>query len=538
MIIDLRKIESGRNFSADICIVGTGVAGLTLARGLLKAGLKICLVESGGGDFDQETQDLYDGEVTGRTYSPLNKSRLRFFGGTTAIWGGRCVPLDPIDFEPRPGILDTGWPFRIDALSEYYSKARELFELPFEEYDERLWPKTGIAPPDFDPDRMRSGFWQVDDKYWRFGLAQCRDLTAHPNVDLLLHANVVNIETGEAARNVTDLHIASLDGKIGTIKARVFVLACGGIENARLLLAANKVNARGLGNDHDQVGRYFMEHPRARIGTVDLHDPVAFWVAYRKHFLSGGKKLIPALRLGEKTQRDTGALNSAMTLKFQRSPEDGLPPTRTLYDTVLKHSSPNRFMRRVWRTQRRIVDFASASGVRDVAKRQMRRGQGKLYLIARAEQAPNPDSRILLSNERDALGMRKSVMDWRLLPIDTHSVRVLADTFDAELRRIGLGSVEKSEWLETDTVDWPIDLAIGRHPIGGYHHMGTTRMADDPTQGVVNAQCRTHGIDNLYIAGSSVFPTSGWANPTLTIVAMTLRLADHLSATVPTGKAG
>ena len=134
------------------------------------------------------------------------------------------------------------------------------------------------------------------------------------------------------------------------------------------------------------------------------------------------------------------------------------------------------------------------------------------------------------------MGMRKSILDWRLLPIDTHSIRVLADTFDAELKRTGLGSVEKSEWLETDTVDWPIDLAIGRHPIGGYHHMGTTRMADDPTQGVVDAQCRTHGIENLYIAGSSVFPTSGWANPTLTIVAMTLRLADHLSETIPVGK--
>ena len=374
MIIDFRKAEDSQIFEADVCIVGTGVAGLTLARGLLKSGLKICLVESGGGDFDQATQDLYDGEVTGRTYSPLKKSRLRFFGGTTAIWGGRCVPLDPIDFEPRPGILETGWPFRIEALSEYYSKATDLFELPFEEYDERLWPKTGIAPPAFDSYQLRSGFWQVDDKYWRFGLAQSGDLTSHPNVSLLLHANVVDIKTGEAAQNVTDLKIASLDGKNGTIKARAFVLACGGIENARLLLAADKVNARGLGNDHDQVGRYFMEHPRARIGTVDLHDPVAFWVAYRKHFLSGGNKLIPALRLGEKTQRETGALNSAMTLKFQKPPEKGLPPTRALYDTVLKNSSPNRFMRRLWRTQRRVVDFASASGVRDVAKRQMRKG--------------------------------------------------------------------------------------------------------------------------------------------------------------------
>ncbi len=529
MIIDFRETEEGYTTSADICIVGTGVAGLTLARELLKTGLKICLVESGGEDFDRDTQDLYDGEVTGRTYSPLKKSRLRFFGGTTAIWGGRCVPLDPIDFEPRPGICETGWPFRIDALSEYYAKANEHFELPFDVYDERLWEKTNINPPAFDHDQIRSGFWQFDDKYWRFGLAQCRDLTEHPRVEVLLHANVVNIDTNDNTHKITQLQIASLNGKRGAIKARKFVLACGGIENARLLLAADQINPQGLGNDHDQVGRYFMEHPRARIGTLKLQDPVSFWLTYRKHFLRGGHKVIPALRLGEKIQRETRALNSAMTIKFQVSPEKGVTSSKALYDTILKRSSPNRFMRRIWRYQRRTTDFFSSLGVRDLAKRQMKAGKGDLYLIGRAEQAPNPDSRIMLSSERDALGMRKSVLDWRLLPVDTHSLRVLADTFDGELRRINLGSVEKSNWLETDTVDWPIDPTIGRHPIGGYHHMGTTRMADDARQGVVDAQCCVHGIDNLYIAGSSVFPTSGWANPTLTIVAMTLRLADHLA---------
>jgi choline dehydrogenase-like flavoprotein len=152
-----------------------------------------------------------------------------------------------------------------------------------------------------------------------------------------------------------------------------------------------------------------------------------------------------------------------------------------------------------------------------------------LYVITRGEQAPNPDSRILLSDKRDALGQRRADLDWQMTDIDKHTAKIMAKVIDAEFRRLGLGTMEPAAWLDEPGPKWPVDLTVGNHPIANYHQMGGTRMSDDPSKGVVDANCRVHGYDNLYVAGSSVFVTSGWANPTLTIAALALRLADHLS---------
>ncbi|RDD60773.1 FAD-dependent oxidoreductase [Ferruginivarius sediminum] len=530
MLVDFNDVQDEAIFDADVCVVGGGVAGITLARALKETGCEVCLLESGGFDFDHRTQSLYDGDVVGRTYHPLSESRLRFFGGTTAIWGGRCAPLDPIDFVQRPGIPDTGWPLTHADLAHYYRRAAEAFELPYRTFDESLWTELNTDPPKFDQNRVRTGFWQFDDAYWRFGIANSSDLTGAARVRVVVHANVVEIETDETAGHVTGLRLASLNGRRGRARARAYVLACGGIENARLLLASNRVAKNGLGNDHDIVGRYFMEHPRARIAKLELDDPATFWATFRKQFARGGRKLIPVLRLSEHVQRQAGVLNTAATVKFQRAPMRGVPISQAVYTTLRKHGTPNRAMRRLWRLYRQGNDALQAWGERPLRRTQLNRGIGSLYLIARAEQAPNPESRVLLTRERDTLDLPKVALDWQLSEVDGRTLRMLVETMDDELRRLRLGRAHPMDWLAESDVDWPVDPTIGRHPIGGYHHMGTTRMATDPRRGVVDVDARVHLVDNLYVAGSSVFPTSGWANPTMTIVALTLRLADSITA--------
>lgn len=528
MLVDLSACEDGTGFEADLCIVGAGAAGITLARALRGTGLDVCLLESGGLDFDARTQALYEGESTGRPYYPLDGARLRFFGGTTAIWGGRCVPLDDIDFAPRPGVPYSGWPLTADELAPYYRRTAELLELPFRHFDATLWRRVPASPPAFREERIVTRFWQFDEAYWRFGFANCRDIVDSGNIRAVIHANVVDIATDENARHVRHLEIASLSGVRGRVRARAYVLACGGIENARLLLASNRVAPAGLGNGRDLVGRFFMEHPHARIGEVEAPDRAALWSAFRKHFARGGHKLIPALRLGDPVQRREGVLNPAATLRFERAAGAGVPAGRAIYERIRTHAPPNRHMRRLWRLYRRGNDLLQHWGERPLRTAQLRRGLGRLCVIARAEQAPNPDSRVRLSAERDALGMAKASLDWRLTELDTRSLRVFVETLDAELRRLAVGRAAPAPWLAGAGGDWPVDPTVGRHPLGGYHHMGTTRMASDPTRGVVDAQCRVHGVDNLYIAGSSLFPTGGWANPTMTLMALALRLADHL----------
>jgi choline dehydrogenase-like flavoprotein len=182
----------------------------------------------------------------------------------------------------------------------------------------------------------------------------------------------------------------------------------------------------------------------------------------------------------------------------------------------------------LWHLYRRAVLRVREHIGPAIAWANVRRGAYGLYTVIRAEQAPNPDSRVTLTGERDALGMPRVALDWRLSPIDKRSVRVTMEALDGELRRLDLGTCTPEPWLAEDGPDWEVDPLISNHPIGGFHHMGTTRMAASPRAGVVDADCRVHGVANLYVAGSSVFPTGGWANPTLTIVALALRLADHL----------
>jgi len=492
-------------------------------------GLSVCLLESGGLDYEEATQDLYDGANIGMPYYELDQSRLRFFGGTVAIWGGRCALMDPIDFANRPWVPYSGWPIGRSELDPHYRNAHQLFDVGRFNYEQEVWEELGLADPGFDPVKLDAKLWRFDELSERFTAARANDVLQAAGIRVLLHANVVNIQANPAATSIDHVEVRPLGGEARKVRARRYVLACGAIENSRLLLASNDVEPAGIGNRHDLVGRYFMEHPAGRVGKVETSRAYEIWALFQKRFMPAGPPLAPALRLADDAQREHRALNSIVTFKLQRDPARGVAIGNRIYHRMVHSIAPTQQGRKLDQLYRGVRTWIHRSVRNTVERARARAGMTDLYVITRGEQAPNPDSRVLLSDKRDALGQRRADLDWQMTDIDKHTAKVMAQVIDAEFRRLSLGTMEPAAWLDEPGPQWPIDLTVGNHPIANYHQMGGTRMSDDASKGVVDANCRVHGYDNLYVAGSSVFVTSGWANPTLTIAALALRLADHLS---------
>jgi choline dehydrogenase-like flavoprotein len=529
MLIDLDKAADDLSLEVEICIVGAGAAGVALARDLMKSGRDVCLLEAGGMDYEASTQSLFEGENIGMKYYDLDHSRLRFFGGTTNIWGGRNVPLDPIDFDKREWVPHSGWPITFNDLRKYYRIAHDSLELGEFNYEADNWEKLGLNPLDFDPEKINTRFWRFDHIAERFSSRRSEDLVKARNVQIVLHANTVGLQAAENASGIVRVDAITLQGRKLQVKAQHFVLACGAIENARLLLASNNVEANGLGNQHDQLGRYFMEHPHGRIAHIETQDPAAFWALYRKRFPVGDVPVAPAMVLSPSLQQKLGILNSAATFNLQKDPSKGVTLSKRTYMNLKYTLSPTTSGRLLWQTWRGSLNWLQRHVSMPLLRSVVKMKRMNLYVMARAEQAPNPDSRVRLSAQKDALGCQRADLDWRLNALDKETMLQFGRVLGKEFDRLGLGKLTTCEWLEDGKPEWPVDITVGNHPIGGYHHMGTTRMSTSPRKGIVDANCTVHGYDNLHIAGSSVFTTGGWANPTLTILALTHRLGDHLN---------
>lgn len=530
MLIDLRAVEANQTFEAPICILGAGVAGLTLARRLLSLGWPVLLVESGGLDFEAPVQQLATGRSVGHEYYPLDAIGLRMLGGTTAIWGGRCAELDPIDFEARPWVPHSGWPLSHDDLRPYYQRALEIFQVPAPQAGRQAMARRLPLLEELDGDDLAVGCWSFDDVADRFAAPRIGDVVDHPNCRVLIHATATALALDASGGAVTSARLADVSGKNATVVARHFILALGGVENPRLLLASRDLATAGIGNAHDLVGRFFMEHPHARGGSV--RGP-AMWELLRsfgrRHRVDTASHAA-LLRLSEECQRRLGCLNSALTLGL-RQPECARQALIARSYAALKHNFDATVTnRRLWRATKRTARRLNELTYPLRPWLAIKSGRAEVAVIIRAEQAPNPHSRVRLGNDVDALGMPRVELDWNFTALDKTSVRTLVDTLGGTLERGRLGGLRRAEWLDEDGPLWHTDAMISAHPIGGYHHMGTTRMADDPAQGVVDRHGRVHGVANLHVAGSSVFPTAGWANPTLTIAALALRLADRFGA--------
>ncbi|HEX4273433.1 MAG TPA: GMC family oxidoreductase [Rhizomicrobium sp.] len=492
-LIDARTLPDATVLTPDLAIIGGGPAGISLALALADSKISIALLESGGMNFDPKVQNMYAGDETGVRYTALDAGRLRFLGGSTNHWGGWCRPMDEADFEAQDWMPYSGWPITRDALKAHYPRAQQLVEAGAWMYDQAGPTMTAMAP------QMPLGAGGVYTSWFQFsktrdsvlptyfGHRYEQDLRAARNVTPYSHANVTGIRMSSNGRVVDHIDIATLNDKHFKVKPRMVVLACGGMENARLLLASSDVTPQGIGNQNDLVGRFFADNPIPR-GVATL---VVF----------GGT--LPVY-YGTNTTVSNGTILKAAfapTAKWRR--DQKVAGSLTTVDDPVELDDTGRAA---------VVTAALALGVDASGAKAYSLGCGM-------ELQPDPDRRLTLTSEKDALGLPRLKLDMRIADADFAGYRKTLAELGRQLlaSRAGVLRINydhREQWL--DAMDW------------GNHHLGTTRMSNDPKQGVVDADCKVHGVDNLFVAGSSVFPSYSASNPTLNLIALTLRLGDHL----------
>jgi choline dehydrogenase-like flavoprotein len=523
MIRDFAGFDDGASAAADICIVGGGAAGITIAREFIGTRFSVLMLEGGGLEAEAETQKLYESEVVGLPHTGVHEGRARVFGGTTTLWGGQALRLDAFDLQKRSWVPYSGWPISREELEPFYDRADRVLQLgPRISYQD-LCAAFGLQDPGFDPERLYMECSQWSPKP-NFGTSYRQELKNASNVSVLLHANVTSIVTNDSAGAVQKIEFRTLTGKQGTAKARVYVICCGGIETARLLLASDRAEPQGLGNKHDLVGRFFQEHIHIRFGDL-LTDGRKRLQDYFESFYRNGLKYFPLVALSPRVQAEKHLLSVHGSAMFDHTQDSGIVALKQLFGMLSRGTKGGP--EELWRFLRDALTSPGdlcRLGYRFYVKgRSGTPRHGSIYIGAQAEVAPNRDSRITLSKARDRLGVRKLKLDWRIGELERRTLYEYIRTVASEFERLGLGSFDLRQvaFLD-DSVAWV------RMAHDSAHHMGTTRMHESPQQGVVDPDCRVHGVDNLYIASSAVFPTSARSNPTLTILALCLRMADRL----------
>lgn len=577
-IIDLSAFDPGSVFEADVVIIGGGPAGLTIARELFDTALTVLVVESGILHETPEHAALNEVESVSEPQSAAQRQkraefhganslfwmpsaqsygvRCRALGGSTHAWAGKSAPFDPIDFSARPWAGCEGWPVGREALSPYIARAAKVLNLGPTCSDDEFWTLSKIRPPGppIDKEVLASYFWQfardrIDQlDIMRFGREFTRQHAS--NVRVLLNATVKQIELTPDGTRLHGLQIATIDNVCSKVRANTAVVAASGIENPRLLLASNKVQSKGIGNSHDLVGRFLMDHVGARVAAFDPKDVdpiIKRFGLYSLHHEGRAFMYMHGLSLSPSVQKAEHLLNAALYFMPQRAPDDPLDALKRLlrgksYDIradVLSviHGAPllakgaglrllgSQAMPEIIKTA--IIDAAIRYDPNLAAQEFQSRGLPHkltgISIDAISEQRPNPDSRVTLSDRTDRLGVPLARIDWRICDQERFTIMRLAQLTSKAFSQAGLPQPEWAPWVSQAR---PADGVL----IDMAHTLGTTRMSTRPAEGVVDIDCRVHGVQGLYIAGGSVFPSSGHANPTLMILALAIRLADTLKS--------
>ena len=520
MLLDFRETGARGIFEADLCVIGAGAAGIAIARELGGTRHSVVVLESGGLALDDDVQALHRGTNTLDNFA-LDLTRFRALGGTMLAWGGWCAPLDELDFQPRDWVPYSGWPITRDDLLPYYERAQPLCDLGRYRYEVAEWPELADEALALDPEKLEHKLWQLSPPT-RFGEKYADELRSSPNVTVLLHATATEILTHENTAAVREVRIASLGGRQAAVRAQAYVLACGGIETPRLMLASNRLEPAGLGNGHDLVGRFFMEHPHPDAGGVLFSEDTEILRAYVERQL-GTERAVLGFGPSERAQRRLGILNSSVALRsaLHFAPSEGWDSLIKLRRSIDNRQWPDSVATHVYNVLKDLDDV-----FREGYRRSRNGPMQGFTLRARTETVPNPANRVTLDRERDALGMNRARLEWSFAALDRVTVERTMTLLAEELGRLEAGRVRINELLLRADDKWTENLTwFG-------HHMGTTRMSDDPKQGVVDRHCRVHGMSNLFVAGSSVFPTPSGATPTLMLIALAIRLADRLKGTL------
>ena len=542
------QIEEDTRIEADVCIVGGGAAAVSVALGLIDTGKKIVLLVGGGENRESVSdQDLNRGGVARPgTHESLEENRRRQFGGATSAWGGRCIPFDAIDYEKRSWMPASGWPVTAQDMGPFVQRATRTCRAGEPVFDSR------IAFPDESPEII-PGMDSADLESWHlerwsppinFAVEYRAQLEA-PNVSVYLNTHLTGLR-GETQKTKVEFADAVSNSKRLEVKARFFVVATGGIENARLLLASRgPLHPNGLGNDHDLVGRYYQSHPMGIFAAVELHQQKSLRLGYERD--AEGAYCRRRWWISEQAQRRRGIGNIVLFLARaapQSGHRDALFSAVFLAKAFLRIARTSGFGEK----KKQLRDPTLREHMSTVVRQgpsmlptlwQVARARGSKRRLPsvlpdsrssywgvffQAEQTPLYESRITLSaTDKDAHGMPRAVVDMQFSDLDQKTILEGYRIFAERFRAASAGTIlydEQSIVTQTAAYQQAFNSSA--------HHIGTTRMADSALQGVVDRDCKVFGMENLFLAGASVFPTGGHANPTLMIVAFALRLGDHL----------
>ncbi len=528
MILDISEVDAGLPISCDLCIVGSGAAGITMAREFIGTSYSVVVLEGGGRSFEAASQDPYRSEVVGLEHS-VHEGRVRVVGGTTTLWAGQILPLLDVDFRKRDWVPYSGWPFNRSTLEPFYRRAEDVAEVPHVTNDLETWPKLNAPPPAYNAAKLVPYYSQFTHEP-NFANKYGRELEAARNITLLTHANAVGVEVNEHARAAGGVLAQSFEGKSLRVIARFVVVCCGGIESARLLLLSDSVEPNGVGNGYDVVGRFFQEHPSVGV-PIRPRNPRLFaklYDSFRKGRVGYSLKIAASPQLQERQS----ILHVGAEIYYPPTEDDPINAAKRVLKAVRDPSLRPELPQALFSVAKRPGHVLRAAFRHYILNQPPKIGSTQPHVGIGVEQEPNPRSCVRLSRDLDRLGQRRVVLDWQLAEAETRSIEVFAQTL-------------ADEWDRLDIAD--VDLANvqirgrerGAH--GGYtvanHHIGTTRMGTDPKTSVVDERCRVHGYQNLYIGSSSVFPTGGFSNPTLTILALCLRIADEVKAALRRGDA-
>lgn len=553
MHIDARTL-AGQTLESDLCIIGAGPAGISLAREFMGQGLRVALLESGGLHYDRQVQALADGTTVGAIKPSIEVNR-RQFGGNANVWcvglgpaekGLRHAMFDEIDFQPRPWIAHSGWPIERAQLMGHYRRAQQMCGGGIFGYTPEPWEEQGARQLPLEGSGLETGMFQFS-PFAVFTHHHRQQLLDSSEITVYTHATATALTTPPGRAAVSQARLSSPGHGAWQMRAKAFVLAAGGYENARLMLLSRGPDGLALGNQHDLVGRYYHDHLQGRSGYLipkqgQLFDQLALYDLRlrRGAYVMGYLKLSAQLQAQEKVanvncflfprpaEREDRAIEAFNILRQRRL-------LRPHADEVAPALGLKRSLAYAWQMTRGLDYVARMAALAATGRQASAYGLGhggwsqlkrpserfvRLELWHSIEQTPQADNRVTLGHRLDALGCPELEVHWQWHPEDIDQTLRAQALFARGLERAGLGRVERV--LQSD------GSPHLEQPAGSHHLMGTTRMHADPRQGVVDAQCRVHGIDNLYVAGSSTFPAGGYANPTLTLVALALRLADHL----------
>ncbi len=505
----------------DTCVIGAGAAGLALAFALGRAGLKVLVIEQGGFNSGEIDETIDRDEIVSRdTHDPRQRTNREAVGGTLLGWGGRCVPFDPEDFSTQSGRHAHPWPISFDDYAKWVAPAAEFLDsdTEFEKPAPAGWPSVeGVSVERVE---LLNALGQAD-------ALQDRLQQGREPVDLLKQAQLLSMRwSGGPQARVRELELLH-EGQTTTLPCQQVVLACGGLETTRLLLLDQAARPGAFGGVSGALGRYYMGHLTGAVAEIIFRDPAVCsgfgyqsengHSPYRRRFvLTGDAPSNVAFWIENLAQADPRNRSGEISAKYLLKGSDGLGQAGAHIANVLRdpvgvidamRSGAKRFSAEIARRPQRLVA----------------RGTGPYALAYHAEHFPEHDSRVMLSDDVDQTGRRRLKVDFRY---GVRTVQTLIDAHKLLAQRVQLANAADISLPDDHT----LAEAITRKSRDGYHQIGLTRMSADPQDGVVDSNCRVHGTGNLFVASAAVFPVSGQANPTLSVVAMALRLADHIAA--------